>query len=123
MDEIVQRVLRPRMEMGGLEPPSAPTPQPPMGLVAPGNIDLNVRPKVKNPDGSISTVSSMSFQDENGFEVLIPTISPDGRRMTDDQAIEHYYNTGQMLGVFRTPEAAVQFAGTLHNGQAQQYVK
>jgi hypothetical protein len=55
-----------------------------------GNIDLWKRPVVWNPDGSFSTLESMSFQDQSGQEILVPTITQNGRRMTQDEAIQHY---------------------------------
>ena len=89
------------------------------GLIAPGNIDIYKRPVVKNLDGSISTVRSMSFNDGAG-EVLIPTVV--GRKVVSDQeAIDHYYNTGQHLGIFETPQAADEYAQNLHLQQEYQY--
>ena len=90
------------------------------GLLAPGNLDLNQRPTVHNPDGSISTVRSMSVNFD-GREYLIPTISDDGRALGDDDAIQLFQQTGQHLGVFDTPEAATAWAERLHNEQAAQY--
>lgn len=86
-----------------------------------GNIDLRSRPIVKNPDGSYSTVRSMSFQDEKGREVLVPTISPDGRNLTNQQAIERYYRTGEHLGIFANPLDADTYARTLHEQQQGLY--
>jgi len=85
-----------------------------------GNIDLATRPIVRNPDGSYSTVRSMSFGDDGG-EVLVPTVSPDGRVLSDQQAMDLYGRTGQNLGVFDTPAHADMYAEALHKAQDQFY--
>jgi hypothetical protein len=90
---------------------------PPDALLEPGNIDLAKRPVVRNADGSISTVRSMSFG-EDGREVLIPTVAADGSGiLSDDAAIEQYRKTGQHLGIFATPQAATTYAENLHKQQ------
>lgn len=92
------------------------------GLVEKGNIALDKRPVVKNDDGSISTVRSMSVN-MDGKEVLIPTVSPDGKILSEDDAIKHYRKTGEHLGKFDTPEQATAYAEKLHSAQEGFYSK
>jgi hypothetical protein len=92
----------------------------PEGLVSAGNIDLNKRPKIKNKDGTFSTIESMSAN-VGGVEILFPTITPDGKRMTPDQALQRYMQTGEHLGVFVAPEFADRYAKSLSNRQGAFY--
>lgn len=94
---------------------------PPVGLVEAGNVDLYSRPKVKNADGSISTVRSMSFE-EDGQEILVPTVSDDGRIMSDEEAIDLYQRTGKHLGKFKDAKSADAYAESLHKDQEKLYV-
>lgn len=107
----------------GPTPPAAPSAlSNPPGLVSPGTItNLYDRPILKNPDGSISTTSSKSFGFDNG-EVLLPTVV-NGKRLTDDEAIKRYRDTGENLGVFDTPEHADAYAEALHNEQERRLGK
>lgn len=50
-----------------------------IGMVSPGNIDLDSRPVVKMPNGEYATVRSASFTMPDGYEYLLPTITQDGR--------------------------------------------
>ena len=83
------------------------------GMAETGNIDLSKRSVRRNADGSISTVSSISFE-EDGKEILIPTISDSGQKLTRDEAIKEYHETGKHLGIFDTPEDATAYAEQLH---------
>lgn len=86
----------------------------------PGNINLATRPVVKNPDGTISTIKSISVNIDNN-EILIPTVTPEGVIISDEEAIDLYRRTGKHLGIFRTPENATKYAKQLHIEQEQQY--
>lgn len=92
----------------------------PQGLVTKGNIDLSKRPEVRNQDGSVSTVRSMSFE-ADGKEVLVPTVSPDGRIMSNAEAMAEYRKTGKHLGIFDNPDDADAYAQALHKQQEQYY--
>lgn len=88
-------------------------------LIEPGNIDLTKRPVVKNKDGSISTVRSMSFE-EDGLQILIPTVVGD-KVVSNKDAIDYYHKTGEHLGVFSSVKAANAYAEKLHEEQDKMY--
>jgi len=88
----------------------------PKGMVEQGNIDLTNRPVVKNADGSVSTVRSISVEID-GLEILIPTVSDDGRIMSNDEAVQQYLRTGRHLGKFSSVKAANRYAVQIHKEQ------
>lgn len=87
-----------------------------------GNIDAARRPVVKNKDGSVSTVRSRRFGFD-GEEVLLPTVSDDGRIMDDAETVATYRATGKHLGKFTSGAAADDYAENLHLDQARRYGK
>jgi hypothetical protein len=89
--------------------------------VVKGNIDITKRPKVVNPDGSVSTVRSMTIG-VGDKHVVIPTVSDDGRIMTDDEAIETFFKTRRHLGMFESLENAEKYSQTLHKQQERYYL-
>ena len=95
-----------------------------IGQCGVGNIDLYNRPQYRNADGSISTVDSTSFNIQ-GKEVLLPSVwMKDGKayRSSDgDEILQHFYDTGEFLGVFDTVDAANSYAEKLHDAQDYYY--
>jgi hypothetical protein len=88
------------------------------GMLEAGNIDMNTRPRVKNPDGSASTVRSISYN-VDGDEVLMPTVPDEGGRiMSNDEALNRYKRTGRHLGKFSDPQSATAYAQGLHESEA-----
>src|SRR3954465_552299 len=57
-----------------------------LGILQPPTLDVSTQPRVTNADGSISTVRSISIN-QDGKEYLIPTVSPDGRVLSNQDAI------------------------------------
>lgn len=104
--------------------------QNPKGLISPGNLPIWNRPSVQNPDGTHSSEYSISYGDDGGHEVLVPTVvdgkflTPDGTKPPEGspqeksmfkRAIQYGQRTGQNLGVFDNPDDADAYAGVLHN--------
>jgi hypothetical protein len=104
----------------------------PKGMVAPGTLNLNGRPLIRNADGSVSSEYSFSFGDDNGREILIPTVvngkflTPDGTKPAKGSAAEkqmyqlakqHYEQTGEHLGMFDNPDDADTYAAKVHSRQ------
>ena len=90
-----------------------------------GNIDLNNRPVIKNPDGSISTVFSMTFgPDEKGQYVLVPGVRTGlNRQMSSQEAWQWYQKSGEYLGKFKSETEADKYAKQLHENQSNAYTQ
>jgi hypothetical protein len=100
-------------DIGEVDPLDGDAPQPD----TPGNLPLGIRYQVQNPDGSISTVRTLSFGTDEG-EVLIPTVI-NNKVVSDKEAIDHYYRTGEHFGIFKSPKEADIYADALHKYHAQ----
>jgi len=86
-----------------------------------GNINISDQPLIRNSDGTVSNLRSISVGDERG-EILIPTVADNPPRiMTNKEAIEEFRRTGRHLGIFKTPQAATAFAKKLSAEQARKF--
>jgi hypothetical protein len=112
------------------------------GMTQLGNIDVNHRPQIRNADGKISSIFSMTVpvgadgkslpwgaKNITGY-ALVPSIAngkfltPDGKKpdaknqramqALEDKATEHYDKTRQHLGIFKTEDAANRYADATH---------
>lgn len=92
--------------------------RPTYGAKVPATLDMDRRPHVVNADGSESTVRSMGFQDQNGDQVLVPTVGVKGNIMSDDEAVDNYYRTGQHLGKYGSIAESNAAAEAIHNSHA-----
>lgn len=90
------------------------------GLLTPGDIDLGARPQVRNKDGSISTVRSITITEDHKA-ILIPTVSDNGKILSNEDAVALYKATGRHLGIFDTEAHADAYAQALHKQQAAYY--
>ena len=90
-----------------------------IGMIEAGTIDPDRRRVLKNMDGSISTERSFSIGTDKG-EAVIPQIVG-GKLVSEDEAINHYRETGEHLGIFATPEQATNFAHRFHERQEKFY--
>ena len=88
------------------------------GRKAVGNVDLYRQPSVFNPHGGRSTVSSMG-KGFDGQEYLLPQVTPDGRLLTPDKAIEEFLKTGRHLGIYTDPQSATRAGRVLHEQYAR----
>lgn len=86
-----------------------------------GNIDLNNRIVVVNPDGSISTELSITIGIDERV-ILIPTVV-NGEIVSDEAAILHYEQTGEYLGEFSSEAEAAEYAQMLHERQEWFYAE
>lgn len=116
-------------KIGGQKSKTMAVPSP-IGMREEGNIDIWKRPKVKNADGTHSSEYSVSFTDDKGNEVIVPTVvngkflTPDGKKPKEGSpeeqsmfksAWQNYLKTGQNLGKFDNPTDADAYANSLHN--------
>lgn len=83
------------------------------GMLERGNINLKNRPATNNPDGTSSTVRTTTIE-EDGKTILIPTVV-NGKIVSDDDAIKHYHDTGEHMGIFKTEKDADEYDKQLHN--------
>lgn len=93
-------------------PPNEMTPYT-QGMQKQGNIDLNNRPSIPNPQGGHSGVFTMTVGIDNGRTVLLPRVV-NGKILSEKDAFNHFKNTGEHMGLFHSKEAADAYDKKLH---------
>ena len=86
-----------------------------------GNINLKIRPRVENQDGSYSTVRSIGIE-VDGMYINIPTVI-NGKVVSNAEAIRNYQKTGKHLGKFKTKKQRDEAAKKLSIDQSKMYGK
>jgi hypothetical protein len=89
------------------------------GPVVPGNIDLHSRPVVRNADDSISTVLSITVGFGDKTYVLPRVVG--GKVVSNQEAIDHFRQTGEHLGAYDKQKDAEDYSQRLHEEQAKEY--
>ena len=79
-------------------------------------ISMFNRPKVHNPEASVSTTVTMSGTNKAGKEVVIPTVY-DGQHNHPMAAVQRYRNTGKHFGKFNSIEEMEQWQKQAHQRQ------
>lgn len=83
-----------------------------------GNIDLNKR-KVLKDGGDIKTENSITIG-ADGKHIIIPTVV-DGVQLSEDDAIDHFFDTGEHLGMYDDAAQADKMANNIHIRQGNYY--
>jgi hypothetical protein len=102
----------------GLKRAPSPSALPP-GMVERGNIRLDQRPSVPNPEGGTSSVLSMGIGEGSPGaprEVVIPRVVGNGI-LEPDEATNSYVASGRHLGKFNDVGLASRYAKLLHHDQ------
>lgn len=105
LSQVLYRMLLPGLHSGMTEAP---------------NIDLMNRPKVKNEDGTVSTVFSTGVE-MDGHHYLLPRVTDEGEIVSPEEAVKVFKKTGKHLGRFSSREASDNYAEKLHNQQKSLY--
>lgn len=86
---------------------------PTAGVIQPPNIDVG---NIAIAGEGFVTGDSFSFGTPDG-EILIPSIDERGTPLSQDEAMNRYYETGQHLGIYNSPQDADIFAQQLDRFQ------
>lgn len=124
VEGVVQRIMKGPATQKGASAAAAKGKGAAPGMVEAGNIDLTKRKVLNNPDGSISTESSITITEKgkDGKEIAVnlPTVI-DGKRMSDKDAVAYYKRTGEHLGKFASIKEAESAAQNTHLDQEKRY--